>query len=63
MARFSRAYGRIFASSATAALLLCVASQAAKAQDLNAYSIWPENWARPMLERSEERRVGKECRL
>ncbi len=50
MARFSRAYGRIFASSATAALLLCVASQAAKAQDLNAYSIWPENWARPMLE-------------
>ena len=50
MARFSRAYGRIFASSTTAALLLCVASQAAKAQDLNAYSIWPENWARPMLE-------------
>ena len=50
MACFSRAYARIFASSATAALLLCVASQAAKAQDLNAYSIWPENWARPMLE-------------
>ena len=25
------------------------ASQAA-AQTLNAYSIWPENWARPMLE-------------
>ena len=31
------------------ALALTVASPAAAQQTLNAYSIWPENWARPML--------------
>lgn len=48
MARFDRACAQILASC-TAVLLLGAASHTAGAQDLNAYSIWPENWARPML--------------
>lgn len=47
MARFSRAQARLVAPAV--ALLLGVIAQRAMAQDLNAYSIWPENWARPML--------------
>ena len=38
------------ASSVAAAILLFAAPHAVNAQEVNAYSIWPENWARPMLE-------------
>jgi iron(III) transport system substrate-binding protein len=31
-----------------------LASQAFAAEPLNAYSIWPENWARPMFEEFEK---------
>ncbi|MGA2954259.1 MAG: ABC transporter substrate-binding protein [Thermodesulfobacteriota bacterium] len=34
--------------------LFCLASQAFAAEGLNAYSIWPENWARPMFEEFEK---------
>ena len=34
--------------------LLCLASQTFSAEALNAYSIWPENWARPMFEEFEK---------
>lgn len=51
MARFFGTRRWFVASSiAAAALLLHAAPHAANAEDLNAYSIWPENWARPMLE-------------
>src|ERR1051325_9443365 len=41
--------------SALAALLLLLASISASAADsLNVYSIWPENWARPMFEEFEK---------
>jgi iron(III) transport system substrate-binding protein len=36
-----------------AALACCWASVAAAADSINAYSIWPENWARPMLQEFE----------
>ena len=50
MARIPRMRAQHAASIiAAAALLVCAAHPAANAQDLNAYSIWPENWARPML--------------
>src|SRR6185437_11180513 len=37
-------------------LLVCVlfAAGSACAAELNAYSIWPENWARPMFEEFEK---------
>ena len=34
--------------------LFCLASQVSAAEALNAYSIWPENWARPMFEEFEK---------
>src|SRR6266498_4856342 len=34
--------------------LAALASPAAAADQLNAYSIWPENWARPMLQEFEQ---------
>jgi iron(III) transport system substrate-binding protein len=37
-----------------AAVLVLVASPAFAADQLNAYSIWPENWARPMLQEFEQ---------
>lgn len=48
-----------FASSRLAALSLILALPAwlalpATAETLNAYSIWPENWARPMLQEFEK---------
>ena len=45
-------------TAATAFLLSCVAfgvtAPAVAADTLNAYSIWPENWARPMFEEFEK---------
>jgi iron(III) transport system substrate-binding protein len=40
----------------TAAALIAsgLISPAAAADTLNAYSIWPENWARPMLQEFEQ---------
>src|SRR5436190_21746651 len=40
------------ACAALAAAVL--ATPAAAAETLNAYSIWPENWARPMLQEFEQ---------
>src|SRR5262250_2807783 len=37
-----------------AAVLVFVTSPAFAADQLNAYSIWPENWARPMLQEFEQ---------
>ena len=37
-----------------AAAALALSTGAASAQTLNAYSIWPENWARPMFEEFEK---------
>src|SRR6266581_397700 len=37
-----------------AVAVLALASPAAAADQLNAYSIWPENWARPMLQEFEQ---------
>ena len=34
--------------------LFCLVSQVFAAETLNAYSIWPENWARPMFEEFEK---------
>jgi iron(III) transport system substrate-binding protein len=39
---------------AFAATLLAVAPTAHAAETMNAYSIWPENWARPMLQEFEK---------
>ena len=51
MIRFISAQARSLAVSICAAAALLAAPHGAAAQDtLNAYSIWPENWARPMLE-------------
>lgn len=50
MAYRLRARARMFASSVAAAVLLFAAPHGVSAQEVNAYSIWPENWARPMLE-------------
>ena len=45
---------RLFAICLTAASLTC-ASAADAAETINAYSIWPENWARPMFQEFEKR--------
>jgi iron(III) transport system substrate-binding protein len=51
MIRFIRAHARSLAFSIFGAAALLAAPHGATAQEtLNAYSIWPENWARPMLE-------------
>ena len=42
------------AARAIAAIALVVPTLAAAADTLNAYSIWPENWARPMFEEFEK---------
>ena len=45
---------RRFASLACLAAILASAAGPARAQEtLNVYSIWPENWARPMLQEFE----------
>ena len=45
---------RRFASLACLAAILAPAAGPARAQEtLNVYSIWPENWARPMLQEFE----------
>ena len=41
-------------SALAVALLVWLAQPAAAADTLNAYSIWPENWARPMLQEFEK---------
>jgi len=46
------AAGKAIACSALALLLLAAAP--ARAAELNAYSIWPENWARPMFDEFEK---------
>ena len=40
--------------AAAALALAALASPATAADQLNAYSIWPENWARPMLQEFEQ---------
>src|SRR5258706_7257062 len=37
-----------------AALLAAAVTTARAAETVNAYSIWPENWARPMLQEFEQ---------
>jgi iron(III) transport system substrate-binding protein len=49
-----RALARAIAQGALAMLALAAALPAAAAETLNAYSIWPENWARPMFEEFEK---------
>ena len=46
------ANGRALACAAATVVLLALAP--ARAAELNAYSIWPENWARPMFEEFEK---------
>jgi hypothetical protein len=53
---FVRGSGRPLRRSilrAVAVAALVLVSRPATAQTLNAYSIWPENWARPMLQEFE----------
>jgi iron(III) transport system substrate-binding protein len=53
----SRAPAGLFRLAIRTVLLLglgALASPAAAADTLNAYSIWPENWARPMLQEFEK---------
>lgn len=45
---------KIFAISLVMVSLLWLAPAAMAAEALNAYSIWPENWARPMFEEFEK---------
>lgn len=45
---------RLAVPALIAALLAWLALPAAAADTLNAYSIWPENWARPMLQEFEK---------
>jgi iron(III) transport system substrate-binding protein len=44
----------LLARIATGVAALCAAFGAAAADTLNVYSIWPENWARPMFEEFEK---------
>jgi iron(III) transport system substrate-binding protein len=50
---FRRGASRLAASVITCALALGAATSAVAAE-VNAYSIWPENWARPMFEEFEK---------
>src|SRR4029078_13155559 len=43
-----------FARLLCAVALACASLPALAAETLNVYSIWPENWARPMFEEFEE---------
>ena len=45
---------RMLCRIAAAALVLIAAGAAHAADTINAYSIWPENWARPMFEEFEK---------
>ena len=51
MSRAAAALSRLACAALAAAVL---ATPAAAAETLNAYSIWPENWARPMLQEFEQ---------
>src|SRR5882762_4435677 len=51
MSRAAAALSRLAGAALAAAVL---ATPAAAAETLNAYSIWPENWARPMLQEFEQ---------
>ena len=53
MIPIARSFGKLAASAAMAAALI-FPGQASAAETLNAYSIWPENWARPMLQEFEK---------
>src|ERR1700687_4538496 len=50
----SRALAGLFRFAVAAFVVAALASPAAAADTLNAYSIWPENWARPMLQEFEQ---------
>ena len=50
----SRAFAGLFRLAVAAFAAAALASPAAAAETLNAYSIWPENWARPMLQEFEQ---------
>lgn len=52
--RLFRAGTRAGAALATIALVVAGALPATAAETVNAYSIWPENWARPMFEEFEK---------
>ena len=54
MSIVARRFGRLAVSAALAAALVLPAAAAQAAETLNAYSIWPENWARPMLQEFEK---------
>ena len=45
---------RIAARASLVAIALCLPGAALAAETMNAYSIWPENWARPMFEEFEK---------
>ncbi len=52
--RISRRMARVVTLLAFPALALLGPAMPVSAQTLNAYSIWPENWARPMFEEFEK---------
>lgn len=54
MTMLTRSLGKLAASAAIAAALILPGQTASAAETLNAYSIWPENWARPMLQEFEK---------
>src|SRR4051812_28748078 len=56
MKRFERTWQRacIASLSALMSMITLVATDARAADTLNVYSIWPENWARPMFEEFEK---------
>ncbi len=53
LSRLRRAW-RAIAAAPLCAIALLVAMPATAADTLNVYSIWPENWARPMFEEFEK---------
>ena len=52
--RLFRAGARVGAAFAASAFVLAGALPAMAAETVNVYSIWPENWARPMFEEFEK---------
>ena len=54
MKRMTHALKRAFAAAAVAAATFIPVASVHAAETLNVYSIWPENWARPMLQEFEK---------
>ena len=52
--RYAGRIARVFALAPLLCLALAGATSAGAAETVNVYSIWPENWARPMFEEFEK---------